>query len=120
MVIAFANNQVIVSSDGATSIIYTDPVPLGDADRATANLMVDYIYNTTAPGFVYQGQVSNDGTNWIDVTGLTDGVTAAITSPAQKVAAVHGAFIRFKYSFKAATSVVGAVSFDLHVLLDHA
>ncbi len=40
MIIAFANNQVMLANNSGTTIVYTDPVPMGDADRLTCNLKV--------------------------------------------------------------------------------
>ena len=120
MVIAFANNQVIAANNVATNTIFTDPVPLNDNDRATCHLMVEYIFNAGAGGVAYQGQVSNDGVNWVDVSGLSDSATAATpTGPQAVVHAVNGAFLRFKLSFQASAAAVGACCFDLHVMLDH-
>lgn len=118
MVIAFANNQVMVSPDAVTNTIYTDPVPLNGNDRATAHLFVEYIFNTAVPGVRYQGQVSNDGVNWVDVTALIDSTAAVTSVPRAITATVNGAFLRFKLTFLGSGGV-GAVNFDLHVLLDH-
>jgi hypothetical protein len=115
-VIAFADNQVIVAADGGTTTIYTDPVPLGDDDRGTAQFQVEYIFNSATPHLVYLAQVSLDGTNWVD-TALTDDASAAGVSALTEE--LHGAFVRFKFSLTAASSVVAAACFDLHVLLDH-
>ena len=121
-VIAFANNQALSSKDGADTTITTDPVPLNGYDRATAHLLVESIFNPLAGagnGISYQGQVSNDGVNWLNVTALTDYATATTATPKAITAAVNGAFLRFSYTLKAATSSVAGVTFDLHVLLDH-
>jgi hypothetical protein len=118
MVIAFANNQVMVSPDTVTNTIYTDPVPLNGNDRATAHLFVEYIFNSTAPGVKYQRQVSNDGVNWVDVASLVDFTAPVTTVPRAVVASVNGAFLRFKLTFLG-DGGVGAVNFDLHVMLDH-
>ena len=117
MVIAFANNQVIAANSG-TSTIYTDPVPLNDNDRATCHLMVEYIFNASGSGVVYQAQVSNDGVNWVDASGVTDNSTTVTSTPEAIVGTVNGAFLRFKITFTA--SGIGMCNFDLHVMLDHA
>jgi hypothetical protein len=117
MVIAFANNQVIAAASGTTSTIYTDPVPLDGNDRATAHLYIEYLFNAGA-GVTYQGQVSNDGVNWLDVSSLTDTQSTAQTVYA-KMAACNGAFLRFKLSYSAA-GATGACCLDLHVVLDKA
>ena len=119
MVIAFANNQVMVAASGTTSTIYTDPVPLNGNDRATAHLFVESIFNADTAGITYTAQFSNDGTNWVDSTDLTDTIAAVTTAPRAKTKSANGAFLRFKLAF-AATGGTGGVTFDLHVLVDHA
>ena len=122
MLIAFANNQTMVAQNPTASTIITDPVPLNSDDRATAHLFVESIFNPLAGagnGISYQGQVSNDGSNWVDVTALTDS-TDAVTTPAPKakVVTVNGAFLRFTFTFKASAGNIGGCMFDLHVLTD--
>lgn len=119
MVIAFANNQVIAANMGTTSTIYTDPVPLNNNDRATCHLFVEYIFNAAGSGVAYQAQVSNDGVNWADASGITDNSTIVTNTPKPIVGAVNGAFLRFKLMFTAGGGI-GMCNFDLHVMLDHA
>ena len=123
MVIAFANNQPMTAIFGTTSVITTDPVPLGHNDRASAMLNTHYVFTQGGTATLsYQAQVSNDGTNWVDVTALTESVTTATTTPEQVVAAVNGAYLRFKFSLTIAAGSAGdiaGVGFDLHVNLDH-
>ena len=116
MVIAFANNQVIVTAQSATNTIYTDPVPLNDNDRASCHLLIEYLINAGAGGVTYLAQVSNDGTNWAD-TSTTDTTTAV--GLRVLVGSINGAFLRFKISYQAGGSGIGACCFDLHVMLDH-
>ena len=123
MVIAFANNQTLVGKDAVPVIIYTDPVSLDGYDRGTANLMVHSFWaqGSVTKEITHTAQVSNDGTNWVD-TSLTRTETGTTADPVQDVSEVHGAFIRFKFTLSLSggtTAEVGAVTFDLHVLLDH-
>lgn len=117
MVIAFANNQVIAAASGTTSTIYTDPVPLDGNDRVTVHLYPEYMFNA-GTGVTYQGQASNDGVNWIDVTNFTDSTTTA-GSVVARMSAVNAAFLRFKLSYNAAGGI-GVCCFDLHGVIDKA
>jgi len=123
MVIAFANNQAMTGVQGSTNTISTDPVPLNGNDRVSAMLNVHYLFVQGGTGTVsYQGQVSNDGVNWVDVATLTDNATAATATPQQKVISVNGAFLRFEFSYAitgGGAGDMGGVAFDLHVKLDH-
>lgn len=123
MVIAFANNQSMTGIQGSTNTISTDPVPLNGNDRVSAMLNVHYLFTQGGTGTVsYQGQVSNDGVNWVNVATLTDTATAATSTPQQKVISVNGAFLRFTFSYAIASGAagdMGATAFDLHVKLDH-
>ena len=114
MVVAFFNNQVMVAPESGSRDIYSDPVPLNDNDRATCHLQTEYFVNGAT--LVYLAQVSNDGTTWADTT-LSDSSSAA--GLRAETGAVNGAFLRFKITFTAGGSGVGACCFDLHVLLDH-
>lgn len=120
MVIAFSNNQVIITKNPTQAVIYTDPVPLEGNDRATAHLLVESMFNPAA-GLTYVGQVSNDGTNWVD-TSLTDAAAAVTPTPQALTKTINGAFLRFKYTFDATApaGTIGGCCFDLHVNLDHA
>jgi hypothetical protein len=124
MVIAFANNQTMIADQTVgSSIITTDPVPMDGNDRVTPHLNVESIFNALAGlnnGISYQGEVSNDGQNWFPVPTLTDYADAVTTVPKAKTIAANGAFLRFTFTFKASVGNIGGVTFDLHVLLDHA
>jgi len=123
MVIAFANNQAMTAIHGTASVITTDPVPLNGNDRASAMFNVHYIFGQGGAtlNIAYQGQVSNDGVNWVNVTALTDNTGAVTATPRQIIAAVNGAYLRFVYTFTVtgSTGQVGGAAFDLHVKLDH-
>lgn len=117
MLVAFANNQVIVAPTVDSVSIYTDPVPMGDFDRVSAMLNCHYLFPSGT--VTYEAEVSNDGTNWA-ATALTDFATGATPTPRLKVEPVNGGFIRFKFTFANSGAVTGGVCFDLHVQLDHA
>jgi len=123
-VVVFANNQTLVAVQGTVINVFTDWVPMGVNDRASAILTVHSLVKSNASTTVtlaYLAQVSNDGgQNPADEPGLTDSVTA--TGTERIVGAVNGALVRFKYTLTVAggsTGDVGAVCFDLHVYLDH-
>ena len=116
-VIAFANNQVIVAGPGTTSTILTDPVPMNDSDQLTCHLNVDYIFSVGGSGLVYTAHVSMDGSTWIPC-GVTDSANA-IGTKILGPTTVPAAFVRFELKYTAG-AVVGAVGFDLHVMIDHA
>jgi len=123
VVIAFARNLAMTGIQGVASVIYTDPVPLNGHDRASAMLMVHYIFTQSVNAVLsYQGQASNDGVNWVDVAALYDATNAATATPRPMVASVNAAWLRFKYVFNVIVGPgveVGGVCFDLHVKLDH-
>lgn len=116
MLVAFANNQVMLA-DTAITTITTDPIPLGDNDRASAILSVHYIFGGASRLLTYTTQVSNDGVTWVD-DGPTG--TAATSAPPSinVVANVNGAFMRVKFDLTIGGGL-GAACFDLHVVLDH-
>jgi hypothetical protein len=123
MLIAFANNQTLVSVGSTTTTIFTDPVPLGNNDRLTAMLNVHSLVKTggTTGTLSYTAQVSNDGgQNYVDSASVVDSVTG--TGVEQVVGTVNAALVRFKFSLLlsgGASSDVLACCFDLHVNMDH-
>lgn len=118
MIVAFANNQVILcEGGGATVEVTTDPVPMGENNRGAAILTVHYIFGATSPTLAYVTQVSNDGTTWVAQGPDDAGINAAGTRPIV-VDSINGAFTRVKYTFSASGSGTAAVCFDLHVNLD--
>jgi hypothetical protein len=123
-VVVFANNQTLVTVQGAATTVFTDPVPLGDNDRLSAMLDVHSIVKggmVTTGTLAYVAQVSNDGgQNYVDSTTVLDSTTA--TGVRQVVGTVNGALLRFKYTFTAAGGNAGDFAgccFDLHVNMDH-
>lgn len=125
MVTVFADNQSMTAKSGTPSVIYTDPVALGNADRAIPFFMVHALWawgGGAAATLAYQGQVSNDGVNWVDATGCDDDTTTPTTTPQvlSPPPGVFGAFIRFKFTLTVDSGDLAGATFDLHVKLDHA
>lgn len=117
MIVAFANNQVIVAEAGTPSVITTDPVPMNDSNNAAAIPSIHYLYGGTTRSLTYKAQLSNDGVVWVDSTSVTDSLNATGVG-ALKEGECRAAFIRFEFSFSVTGSGQGAVCFDLHVRLD--
>ncbi|NDP42772.1 MAG: hypothetical protein GZ089_08670 [Aromatoleum sp.] len=118
MIIAFANNQVMVANNSITTIIYTDPVPMGKNDRLTCHINVEYMFNSAAPGLKYVGEFSLNGSDWLPNLSVSDSVNAPVQKSLAPVIS-PAAFVRFRFEFTPGAAVVGAVNFDLHVDLDH-
>lgn len=123
-VVVFANNQELTVKGTGMSVVYTDPVPLRDADRASAVFNVHYLWavgdGTPVSTLHVQGEVSNDGVHWVEATGLADTVLsdqAPIFRGFQ--APAYGAFLRFRLEIETGYDLAGGC-FDLHVKLDHA
>jgi len=121
MQVTFASNQIL-TSDGGASVIYTEPLALGNDDRVSGVVNVHYIYGT-GPDLYIKTQVSNDGIYWVDQGIDTASApygpiviegTGATRLPA---ATVLGAFVRVAMQFNA---TAGAIGFDFHATLDHA
>ncbi len=122
MLVTVAQNTVMVASNGAAIPTASERIGLGNADRISSFLRVEYLWGTggNAAKLTVHVYVSNDGTGWVE-TGVGFDATAAGTF--HDVRAIHGAFVRFVFSFDpAATPTLGpaAVSFDLQALIDHA
>ena len=47
MLVVFANNQTMVAAPSTTAIIFTDPVAIGDNNRATGITNIHTIVNAT-------------------------------------------------------------------------
>lgn len=126
MNLVVADNQP-VTAVGTMSNLFTDPIELGQNDRATVNFTVHYLwtYNAggggTAASLGYQAQVSNDGVYWASALGGGDSATAATGStPQQLVFPVNGKFVRFSLTFITVSGTLSGAAFDLHVKFDHA
>ena len=121
-----AQNQAMTARIGAPSVIYTDPIELGDNDRATVMWMIHYLWAFDVGGGAAVGtagwaaEVSNDGVNWVPV-GAAGSDTSAVAPPLPlpKTFAANGQFIRFKMTLMVAPGDLTGVAFDLHVKFDH-
>jgi hypothetical protein len=122
MVIAFANNLTLVCVHGTPTVVYTDWVPMGDADRVAAQTNVHSLFATGGTAsLTYVAQTSNDGGQNPISTTLTAVLNA--TGVDQQAGATLGALVRFKYTLQLSGSSAGdiaAVCFDLHARIDHA
>lgn len=100
MTTVFANNQPMTAVGGTDSVIWTDPVPLGDADRATAIFVVHYLWATGggSPGATleYVGEVSNDGVSWLDSD--SQGAASGAVPPIPSTESELGAFLRYRFT----------------------
>jgi len=124
MVIVFANNQHMSAdgSTGATSSIFTDPVPLNGNDRATLVLNAHYFFGGGGAAnrtFSVITQVSNDGVVFVNV-GAPVTITATSDTPKPDTRSVNGAYLRYNYQLTGQNGAPNAeICFDLHVNLDH-
>lgn len=118
MIVAFANNQTMVGAGDASTVITTDPHPVGDANYVEATFNVHSIFATGGtPDIAYKVQGSNDGQNWFDIGGFSDNTGAATSAPREKGADVTCAFVRVVYTLTASggsSSDVVGTTFDLH------
>lgn len=121
-VTVFANNQELTMAGPGEAVIYTDPVPLGDSDRATVAFNVHYLWvtgtGTPVADVGYEAQVSIDGVHWVTAFGdsVASGDAPKVSTTTDEV---HGAFVRFKLALNNGFDLAGTC-IDLHVKLDHA
>ena len=119
MLVVFANNQVLVANTSTTVTVTTDPVPVGDNNRATGITNVHGIFNDGAAGLSWKMQVSNDGQTWED-QGPSTGVISAVGSSLEAPTTVSCVYARLEISFQASGAGLGAATFDVHVNFDRA
>ena len=123
-VVVVAKNQAMTGVQNVTNEMPSEPIALHGDDRASVIFKVHYLWTQAGNAAAFwRGQVSNDGVNWLDVSGFTDAATSAAATPLLKVSAVNGAWLRFILGFNVALGVAqetGGTAFDLHVKLDHA
>lgn len=111
MLLTLANNQALVVAAGATVSVTTDPVPLNGADRMTAVITVNSIFNAAAPGLTINCEVSNDGVTWRQVASTT---VAAVGTIDWLVPGMNYGFMRLLYALTANAAVVAGCVFDVH------
>lgn len=121
-----AQNQAMTALIGAPSVIYTDPIELGDNDRATVMWMIHYLWAWDSGGGAanalasYETEVSNNAMNWVPIGAAgNDSSNAALPNPLPKTFAANGQFIRFKLTLNVTLGTLAGVAFDLHVKFDH-
>ena len=121
-----AQNQAMTARIGAPSVIYTDPIELGDNDRATVMWMIHYLWAWDSGGGAanaaasWEAEVSNNAMNWVPVGPAgSDSSNAAVPNPLPKTFAANGQFIRFKLTLSVTLGTLAGVAFDLHVKFDH-
>ncbi len=120
-VVAFANNQVLVSEYGNSMEITTDPYPTRGINYGEAVLNVHSIVAVVgaAPLLTYTVQGSNDSQSWFDVGTFTD--NSGLVGSYEKGEDITCAFIRLKFSFAVGGTGGdwGYCAFDLHMNLIH-
>ena len=118
-VVVFAKSQLLVNVDPIVSEIYTDPVSLRGADRAAVHIVLYYAWGgSTGYSFTAFAEVSNDGVNWVGAGPAVNGAAPFFPFTAASVGNVNGAYLRFRYEYSVTGVGIGAICFDLHVLLD--
>lgn len=77
-VIVVASNLTIVAADtGAPVIEWSDPEPLGDADRASVVFVVHSVFGgSTGFTLAFWSEISNDGAHWVQA-GVNFSTTSA-------------------------------------------
>jgi hypothetical protein len=123
-IVVFANNQCMVAdgSTGNASEITTDPVPLNGLDRAALILTAHYFFGGGGSGggrnFQVFTQVSNDGTNFLDL-GAAVQITAVSDTPVRDTRACNAGYLRYRFVLNPVAAQPDChICFDLHVNLD--
>lgn len=125
MNIPFAKFMLLAPKEDTAASITTDPVALGEYDRASVVPFVHYFHGPNTPTFTYLAQVSQNGIIWVDTT-LTKVYQAGGSPPlttgalGQETKKIYGQFIRFVLDYQVAGvgTGTGALCFDLMVNLD--
>lgn len=120
MVIPVADNQWFLRQGSGSTSVTTDPIPLGDNDRATAILVVHDIFGgalATDREIAFKGQVSNDGVHWVD-GGPLGTANEVSDTPLAVTADVNGAWLRFVITMSMFAAGLGGAVLDLKVRLD--
>ena len=119
MLVSCANNQTMVSQEDTSTVIYTDPYPIGDANHIEISFNVHRLFaEGGTPTIAWAVEGSNDGQNFYPVAGL-NGSTGAedLTTGSGNLASV---FIRFKFTLTIAGGAgISGTTFDCHGNLKH-
>jgi hypothetical protein len=118
MLVVFANNQTLVANTSTTTTVTTDPVAIGDNNRATGITNIHAIFN--AVGLSWQMQVSNDGQNWVTQGPELAATAATGTTLQDDNNTVSAVYARLQILFQASGGGIGAAIFDVHVNFDRA
>lgn len=115
-----AHAAAIVADSSAATVVNTAPVALGENNYAGVTLNIQAIVDQSSgtPSLSIQGQGSNDGINWSNITDLAiSGVQAVGSSNDEHTVAF--AFLRFEVSLSVGGSGTdwGAMFYDIHANL---
>lgn len=117
MLVVFANNMCLVDYNSVGASVTTDPVAIGDNNRATGTTTIHKLLN--ASGLSWSMQVSNDGVNWVTQGPSATGLAAEATT-LQGPQTVTAVYARLLITFVSSGGNIGAAMFDIHVNFDRA
>jgi hypothetical protein len=113
--------QTIVASMSAAVGFYSEVIPLNGMDRVVSQLVVNYIWGPAGntPKLSVTVLASDDGAHF---TPVDTAIEKTATGASVDSRTVTGAYLRFLFGFDPGQpgTGVGAVCFDLNVLIDHA
>lgn len=116
MLVKIADKQVITGPAPGPSIIYTDPIELGEFNRAFAVLVAHYAHGDMS--FSYALQVSNDLETWRD-DGPQGTFTGPPLPPMKSSGGVPGRYLRGRLTLAGGTpGTTGHVCVDVKVRLE--
>jgi hypothetical protein len=118
MLVVFANNMTLAGYNAVATTIFTDPVAIGDNNRASGITSVAKIFLNGSNGLKWWMQTSNDGIAWVDQGPAQSSALTTETDQMQNPTEVSGVYARLKFEFKSDASVVGAVVFSVKVNLN--
>jgi len=119
-VVRFADNQVMVDQGAQVMTLYSDPVPMGGNDYAELVWTIHTFAvdgGTPTVSLALQGQASNDGVSWFNVTALADTKTALGSSVTEIGGFVRAAFLRMRYTLTSEAGQFAWAAFDVHANL---
>ena len=99
MIVSFAKGQFEAAEGGTSTVLYSDPHPMGGMNHVAVTVFIESIINQTGgtPDLSVEAQGSNDGVEYTDVS--------AVAVSSKTTAGLHTddgdftyAFIRFKFT----------------------
>ncbi len=118
MIVGYANKQAMSAIDESSTVITTDPHPVGDANYVLVTLLVPVLFTELATAtLTYKMQGSNDGQSWFDITSFTDNTTGPLTTPQELGEDVTCAYLRAHITLAGSggsTTGITSTIFDLH------